>query len=33
MKTHFSVLETRVKVWENEKLKWEHEPIERVFPR
>ena len=22
------VIETRVEVWENEKLKWEHEPVE-----
>ena len=28
-----TVVETRVDVWENEKLKWEHEPIGRVFPR
>ena len=26
------VIETRVEVWENEKLKWEHEPVGRVFP-
>ena len=28
-----TVIETRVEVWENEKLKWEREPVERVFPR
>ena len=28
-----TVLETRVEVWENEKLKWEHEPVGRVFQR
>ena len=28
-----TVIETRVEVWENEKLKWEHEPVGRVFPR
>ena len=22
-----------MEVWENEKLKWEHEPIGRMFPR
>ena len=26
-------MEARVEVWENEKLKWEHEPAGRVFPR
>ena len=26
-----TVIETLVKLWENEKLKWEHEPVERVF--
>ena len=34
---HFScfhtVIETPVEVWENEKLKWEHEPVGRVFQR
>ena len=34
---HFScfriVFETRVEVWENEKLKWEYELIRRMFPR
>ena len=24
-----TVIETRVEVWENEKLKWEHEPVLR----
>ena len=37
MKTVFpcfhTVIETRVKVWENVKLKWEHEPVGQVFPR
>ena len=28
-----AVIETRVEVWENEKLKWEYEPVGRVFPR
>ena len=28
-----TVIETRVEVWESEKLKWEHEPVGRVFPR
>ena len=28
-----TVIETRVEVWENEKLKWEDEPAGRVFPR
>ena len=28
-----TVIETRVEVWENEKLKWEHEHAGRVFPR
>ena len=28
-----TVLETRVEVWENEKLKWEHKPVVRVFQR
>ena len=28
-----TVIETRVEVWENEKLKWEHEPVGLVFPR
>ena len=28
-----TVIETRVEVWENEKLQWEHEPVGRVFPR
>ena len=28
-----TVIETRVEVWENEKLKWEYEPVGRVFPR
>ena len=27
-----TVIETRVEVWENEKLKWEHKPVGRVFP-
>ena len=27
----YSYIETQV--WENEKLKWEHEPERRVFPR
>ena len=27
-----TVIETRVEVWENQKLKWEHEPVGRVFP-
>ena len=26
-----TVIETRVEVWENEKLKWEREPVMRVF--
>ena len=26
-------IETRVEVWENEKLQWEHEHIGRMFPR
>ena len=28
-----TVIETRVEVWENEKLKWEREHAGRVFPR
>ena len=28
-----TVIETRVEVWENAKLKWEHGPAGRVFPR
>ena len=28
-----TVTETRVEVWENEKLEWEHESVGRVFPR
>ena len=28
-----TVIETRVEVWENEKLKWENEPVGRVFSR
>ena len=28
-----TVIETRVKVWEDEKLKSEHEPVGREFPR
>ena len=30
---HIFRVETRVEVWENEKLKWEHEPAWQVFPR
>ena len=29
----YSYIETRLEVWENEKLKWEHKPVGRVFPR
>ena len=28
-----TVIETRMEVWENEELKWEHKPAGRVFPR
>ena len=28
-----TVIETRVEVWGNEELQWEHEPVGRVFPR
>ena len=28
-----TVIETRVEVWENEKLKWEQQTVGRVFPR
>ena len=28
-----TVIETQVTILKNEKLKWEHEPLERVFPR
>ena len=28
-----TVTETLVEVWENEKLKWEHESARQVFPR
>ena len=30
-KTFFVFIETRVEVWENEKLKWEHEPPQLVI--
>ena len=26
-----TVIKTRVEVWENEKLKWEHEPLGQVI--
>ena len=29
----YSLMETRVEVWENEKLQWKHELVGRVFPR
>ena len=28
-----TVIETRVEVWEEDKLKWGHKPVGRVFPR